>query len=87
MASTKVVKLFPIWIADGRLREQEAHDGGKGLEKGENNLNRAKNAFEHAVRELRRHQVFLAREQWLKVAEECEKEGRMRPKAATSKDV
>jgi pre-mRNA-processing factor 6 len=33
------------------------------------------NTIELAVRELRRHQVFLTREQWLKEAEKCEEDG------------
>lgn len=31
--------------------------------------------IEAGVRELRRHQVLLAREQWLEEAEKCEKDG------------
>lgn len=67
-----------IWIAAGRLLEQEAYASHKP----EDELNKALEAvdktIEAGVRELRRHQVLLTREQWLKEAEKCESEGSLR---------
>ncbi|KAF9234169.1 PRP1 splicing factor, N-terminal-domain-containing protein [Melanogaster broomeanus] len=58
-----------IWIAAGRLLEQgAAADPDKSVEARNKEL-------DVAVRELRRHQVLLTREQWLKEAERCESEG------------
>lgn len=72
-----------IWIAAGRLLEQEATaDADKMVDK----------TIELAVRELRRHQVLLTREQWLKEAERCESDGSPRTceaivKATVSMDI
>ncbi|KAJ7283920.1 PRP1 splicing factor, N-terminal-domain-containing protein [Mycena rebaudengoi] len=62
-----------IWIAAGRLLEQEAQDK-VGPER-EAELAVVDKTIVAAVRELRRHQVLLTREQWLKEAERCESEG------------
>ena len=68
-----------IWIAAGRLLEQEAHAGDEGTTKSEEDINKTfavvDKTIEAGVRELRRHQVLLTREQWLKEAERCETEG------------
>ncbi|KAH8091002.1 PRP1 splicing factor, N-terminal-domain-containing protein [Cristinia sonorae] len=72
-----------IWIAAGRLLEQEAYakvksDGGerdKTEEERNKELDLVDKTIEIGVRELRRHQVLLTREQWLKEAERCEAEG------------
>ncbi|KAF8234443.1 hypothetical protein L208DRAFT_1261695 [Tricholoma matsutake] len=57
-----------IWIAAGRLLEQEMASNGEKLDVVDKTI-------EAGVRELRRHQVLLTREQWLKEAERCEGEG------------
>lgn len=65
-----------IWIAAGRLLEQEAtsnHD--KPLTERNKELEVVDKTIEVGVRELRRHQVLLTRDQWLKEAERCESEG------------
>ena len=58
-----------IWIAAGRLLEQEAHAGQEEKKKTEEETNKAlelvDKTIEAGVRELRRHQVLLTREQWL----------------------
>ena len=65
-----------IWIAAGRLLEQEATaDPGKLVEAINKELDVVDKTIEAGVRELRRHQVLLTREQWLKEAERCETEG------------
>ncbi|KAL0958321.1 hypothetical protein HGRIS_000466 [Hohenbuehelia grisea] len=68
-----------IWIAAGRLLEQEAirelESGEKTKEQIEKGLEMVDRTIEAGVRELRRHQVLLTREQWLKEAERCEAEG------------
>lgn len=64
-----------IWIAAGRLLEQEAHVAGKSGEQRNKELEVVDKTIEAGVRELRRHQVLLTREQWLKEAEKCEDEG------------
>ncbi|RDB24257.1 Pre-mRNA-processing factor 6 [Hypsizygus marmoreus] len=69
-----------IWIAAGRLLEQQADVVGEGeMKKTEEERNKAlevvDKTIEAGVRELRRHQVLLTREQWLKEAERCEAEG------------
>lgn len=82
-----------IWIAAARLLEQEASTSG---EKSEEDKAKAYLAIdktiEAATRELRRHQVLLTREQWLKEAEKCESEGSARTceaivKATVAMDV
>jgi len=65
-----------IWIAAGRLLEQEATSRPeKSLEERNKELEAVDKTIEVGVRELRRHQVLLTREQWLKEAERCESEG------------
>ena len=62
-----------IWIAAGRLLEQEAYSSTDSTpEQREKQLSMVDKTIEAGVRELRRHQVFLTREQWLKEAEKCE---------------
>lgn len=81
-----------IWIAAGRLLEQEAY----AQDKSEAELNKAlemlDKTIEAGVKELRRHQVLLTRDQWLKEAERCESEGSLRTceaivKATVAMDV
>ncbi|KAH6907027.1 pre-mRNA splicing factor prp1 [Coprinopsis sp. MPI-PUGE-AT-0042] len=82
-----------IWIAAARLLEQEAlrvsdenvklEDGvapkpPKTEEERNKELEVVDKTLEVAVRELRKHQVELTREQWLKEAERCEEEGSLR---------
>ncbi|KAJ6629246.1 PRP1 splicing factor, N-terminal-domain-containing protein [Mycena sp. CBHHK59/15] len=62
-----------IWIAAGRLLEQQAQD--KSGSEREAELAVVDKTIVAGVRELRRHQVLLTREQWLKEAERCESEG------------
>ncbi|KAJ7774274.1 PRP1 splicing factor, N-terminal-domain-containing protein [Mycena maculata] len=62
-----------IWIAAGRLIEQQAQDK-PGPER-ETELVVVDKTIVAGVKELRRHQVLLTREQWLKEAERCETEG------------
>ncbi|EDR12279.1 uncharacterized protein LACBIDRAFT_323426 [Laccaria bicolor S238N-H82] len=65
-----------IWIAAGRLLEQEAATGAsKTPEQKAKALELVDNTIQLAVRELRKYQVLLTREQWLKEAERCETEG------------
>ncbi|KAG6917425.1 hypothetical protein DXG01_002511 [Tephrocybe rancida] len=69
-----------IWIAAGRLLEQQVDTVADGqLPKTEEERNKelsiVDKTIEAGVRELRRHQVLLTREQWLKEAERCESEG------------
>jgi pre-mRNA-processing factor 6 len=70
-----------IWIAAGRLLEQEASAASDKDNGEKSDVERAKElevvdkTIEAGVRELRRHQVLLTREQWLKEAERCEAEG------------
>ncbi|PPQ71171.1 hypothetical protein CVT26_011032 [Gymnopilus dilepis] len=64
-----------IWIAAGRLLEQEANLPSKTPEQRNKELEVVDKTIEAAVRELRRHQVLLTRDQWLKEAEKCETEG------------
>ncbi|KAI0754818.1 PRP1 splicing factor, N-terminal-domain-containing protein [Daedaleopsis nitida] len=67
-----------IWIAAGRLLEQEAYTIEKSEEQRDKELALVDKTIEAGVRELRRHQVLLTREQWLKEAERCENEGAIR---------
>ncbi|KAI0772191.1 PRP1 splicing factor, N-terminal-domain-containing protein [Irpex lacteus] len=81
-----------IWIAAGRLLEQEAQVPGKTDEARNKELEMVDKTIELGVRELRRHQVLLTREQWLKEAEQCEGDGSPRTceaiiKATVSMDV
>ncbi|KAH9480957.1 Pre-mRNA-splicing factor prp1 [Psilocybe cubensis] len=86
-----------IWIAAGRLLEQEASaptESGepKSKEQREKELELVDKTIEGAVRDLRRHEVLLTREQWLKEAERCEVEGSPRTceaivKATVAMDV
>ncbi|KIJ93573.1 hypothetical protein K443DRAFT_684462 [Laccaria amethystina LaAM-08-1] len=65
-----------IWIAAGRLLEQEAAtDTSKTREQKAKALELVDHTIQLAVRELRKYQVLLTREQWLKEAERCETEG------------
>ena len=48
---------------------------GKAEEQRKKELEVVDKTIEAGVRELRRHQVLLTREQWLKEAEKCEDEG------------
>lgn len=72
-----------IWIAAGRLLEQETtttgvdNEGHEGKPDAERTraLELVDKTIDAGVRELRRHQVLLTREQWLKEAERCEAEG------------
>lgn len=64
-----------IWIAAGRLLEQEAESPDKPEAERKKTLETVDRTIEAGVRELRRHQVLLTREQWLKEAERCETEG------------
>ena len=65
-----------IWIAAGRLMEQgaTAHPE-KPLEERNKALEGVDRTIAFGIRALRRHQVLLTREQWLKEAERCESEG------------
>ncbi|KAJ6539095.1 PRP1 splicing factor, N-terminal-domain-containing protein [Mycena capillaripes] len=62
-----------IWIAAGRLLEQQAQE--KSGPEREAELAVVDKTIVAGVKELRRHQVLLTREQWLKEAERCETEG------------
>lgn len=65
-----------IWIAAGRLLEQEATGhNDKTPEMRAKELELVDKTIEAGVRELRRHQVLLTRDQWLKEAEKCEEQG------------
>ncbi|KAF8876396.1 PRP1 splicing factor, N-terminal-domain-containing protein [Infundibulicybe gibba] len=65
-----------IWIAAGRLLEQEASaNPDKSEEQRNKELELVDKTIEAGVRELRKHQVLLTRDQWLKEAERCEAEG------------
>lgn len=68
-----------IWIAAGRLLEQEATSPSTSEPKSEEQkakeLEVVDRTIELAVRELRKHQVLLTRDQWLKEAEKCESQG------------
>ena len=79
----KALKSVPtsneIWIAAGRLLAQEATaDPDKPVEARNKELDVVDKTIEAGVRELRRHQVLLTREQWLKKAVRCETEGSLR---------
>lgn len=68
-----------IWIAAGRLLEQIAlADMTKSEEEKELELVNVDKTIEAGVKALRRHQVLLTREQWLKEAEKCERDGALR---------
>jgi pre-mRNA-processing factor 6 len=64
-----------IWIAAGRLLEQEASLPTKIPAERAKGLEVVDKTIEAGARELRRHQVLLTREQWLKEAERCGDEG------------
>lgn len=81
-----------IWIAAGRLLEQETMADGKTETQRNKELDQVDKTIEAGVRELRRHQVLLTREQWLKEAERCETDGSPRTceaiiKATVSMDI
>ena len=63
-----------IWIAAGRLLEQEAEIPGKNTADRARELELVDKTIEAGVKELRKHQVLLTRDQWLKEAEKCEAE-------------
>ncbi|KIY47069.1 hypothetical protein FISHEDRAFT_46114 [Fistulina hepatica ATCC 64428] len=63
-----------IWIAAGRLLEQEASTTSDDTEQ-KKKLDLVDKTIEAGVQQLRRNQVILTREQWLKEAEKCETEG------------
>ncbi|KAI0788615.1 PRP1 splicing factor, N-terminal-domain-containing protein [Abortiporus biennis] len=67
-----------IWIAAGRLLEQETYATEQTEDQRKAKLDVVDKTIEAGVRELRRHQVLLTREQWLKEAEKCETEGSLR---------
>jgi len=71
-----------IWIAAGRLLEQEAISPQapeiKTEEQKTKELDMVDRTIELGVRELRKHQVLLTRDQWLKEAEKCESQGSLR---------
>jgi pre-mRNA-processing factor 6 len=65
-----------IWIAAGRLLEQEiTAETNKTDEEREIEFGAIDRTIEQALKGLRKHQVSLTREQWLKEAERCEMEG------------
>ncbi|KAF8509992.1 PRP1 splicing factor, N-terminal-domain-containing protein [Hysterangium stoloniferum] len=81
-----------IWIAGGRLLEQEAEQPGKLPAERAAELESVDKTIESGVKALRRHQVLLTRDQWLKEAEKCESEASPRTceaiiKATVSMDV
>ena len=71
-----------IWIAAGRLLEQEATSPQapevRTEEQKIKELDMVDRTIELGVRELRKHQVLLTRDQWLKEAEKCESQGSLR---------
>jgi len=79
LSKSKHVRSYNIWITASRLLEQEAClnlDATQGeIEK---QLALVDKTIEAGVRELRRHQVFLTRKQWLKEVEKCEEDGTLR---------
>jgi pre-mRNA-processing factor 6 len=76
-----------IWIAAGRLLEQEASLPTKTPAERDKELELVNNAIVSGVKDLRRHQVLLTREQWLKEAERCESEGSPRTCEAIVKNT
>lgn len=81
-----------IWIAAGRLLEQQAVLPEKTEEQRDQELDMVDKVIERGVRNLRQHQVLLTREQWLKEAEQCEDDGSPRTceaiiKATVAMDV
>ncbi|KAL0574605.1 U4/U6 x U5 tri-snRNP complex subunit Prp1 [Marasmius crinis-equi] len=66
-----------IWIAAGRLQEATAAEA-KAEEEKQKAMDVVDKIIETGVKELRRHQVLLTREQWLKEAEKCEAQGSVR---------
>ncbi|KDQ20970.1 hypothetical protein BOTBODRAFT_100573 [Botryobasidium botryosum FD-172 SS1] len=67
-----------IWIAAGRLVEQGAMAEDKIEEARAKELELVDKTIEAGVRELKRHQVVLTRDQWIAEAEKCENEGSLR---------
>ncbi|KAG7093896.1 hypothetical protein E1B28_007534 [Marasmius oreades] len=67
-----------IWITAGRLLEQEASIGEKSEGERQKAMDMVDKTIEAGVKGLRRHQVLLTREQWLKEAEKCETQGSVR---------
>lgn len=64
-----------IWIAAGRLLEQEAYTPEKSEDQRKKELEVVDKTIETGVAQLKKHQVLLTREQWLKEAEKCESDG------------
>ncbi|KAF7313596.1 TPR-REGION domain-containing protein [Mycena chlorophos] len=62
-----------IWIAAGRLVEQDAQN--KTGQEREDDLRLVDQTIVAAIKDLRKYQVMLTREQWLKEAERCETDG------------
>ncbi|ESK96430.1 mrna splicing factor (prp1 zer1) [Moniliophthora roreri MCA 2997] len=67
-----------IWIAAGRLLEQEGSMPDKSEEEKQKSMDMVDKTIEAGVKGLRKHQVLLTREQWLKEAEKCESQGSVR---------
>lgn len=68
-----------IWIAAGCLLEQEAaSDPNLPPEERQKKIDIVDATIEGGVKALRKHQVLLTREQWLKEAEKCETDGSVR---------
>jgi len=69
-----------IWIAAGRLLEQEASVMPAETPEAEKKKawDMVDKTIEAGVQQLRKHQVLLTREQWLKEAEKCEMQGSVR---------
>jgi pre-mRNA-processing factor 6 len=78
MVLNKARKAIPtshdIWIAAGRLLEEQAMVEGKSSADKKKELDLVDRTVEMAVKELRKHQVSLTREQWLQEAERCERD-------------
>ncbi|KAG8948971.1 hypothetical protein FRC04_009172 [Tulasnella sp. 424] len=81
-----------IWIAAARLIEQDALSGDKSEPDRKKELDLVDRTIELGVKDLRKHQVMLTRDQWLAEAEKCEAEGSLRTceaiiKATVAMDV
>ena len=64
-----------IWIAAGRQLEQEAYAADMPDEQRNKQLDMIDERIAYGVGQLKKRQVLLTREQWLKEAERCETEG------------
>ncbi|KAG8788064.1 hypothetical protein FRB91_008696 [Serendipita sp. 411] len=74
-ARQKVPTSHEIWIAASRLTEQEAIRPDRDPEARKKELASTDGIIKAAVAALKRHQVLLTREQWMKEAEQCERDG------------